>query len=375
MKKVLLVSHTSGLPGGPPDKFYAYLKDRYKVCRIIHPLFPTTNQKSIIHNGNKRLEFKIPALLQYSLESVYILFYWYKNFKNSKIDLAICFDSLAFLHIYLSRKFLRIGKIVFYNVDYSKQRFSNFLLNAIYQSITKFSYITCDYFFSFSNRFVEEIDPLRKYRYKHFALKTTIDFSIKRSIKKIPNSIIYAGMLDYGSIDFHPFLQALKRLKEENVPYYFDIYGKTDPKSKIQKEIRKLNLQDKIFFKGITDNQTLTQKILPHYTIGVAPYAAVWDESFPDYLFMKDDLGEKLVDYIGAGLPIISTRVNDSFKKIDENKIGFSVVSSKEWYQAIKSLLINKTLYKKFSKNAQIFARQYDTDTLLSPIFKEILHK
>lgn len=373
MKKVLLASHTSGLPGGPPDKFYTYLKNRYNVCKIIHPLFPTTNQKSSIDNGGKKFEFKIPALLQYSFESIYILFYWYKNFKNSKIELAICFDSLAFLHIYLIKKFLRIDKIVYYNLDYSKKRFSNSFINAIYQSITKFSYATCDYFFSFSNTFIEEVDPLKKYAYKNFALKTTIDFSVKVGVKKIPDSIIYAGVLDYGSIDFDPFLQALNRLNEENIPFCFDIYGKTDPQSKIQKEIRKLHLQDKIFFKGTIDNQILTEKILPRYTIGVAPYAATWDDDFPDYLFMNKDLTGKLVDYIGAGLPIVSTRINDSYKMIDENKIGFSVVSSNEWYQALKSLLINKALYKKFSKNALVFARQYDMNTLLNPIFKEIL--
>lgn len=373
MKRILLVSHTSGLPGGPPDKFYAYLKQRYSVSRVIHPLFPTTNQKSTILFGNKSLEFKIPALLQYPLEGLYTLFYWHKNIKSSKIDLAICFDSLAFLHIYFCKRFLRVDKIVFYNVDYSTKRFPNIFLNAIYQNITKFSYICCDYFFSFSNMFIEDMDPLRKYTYKNFTLKTTIDFSIKKGIKKISNSIIYAGILDYGSINFDPFLHALKRLKEEKIPFSFHIYGKTDPESKIQKKIKKLHLQDNIVFKGTTDNQTLTQKILPCYSLGVAPYATIWDDSFPDYLFMNKDLTGKLVDYIGAGLPIVSTRINGAFRMIDDNKIGFSVISSKDWYQAIRSLLVDKALHKKFSKNAYAFASGYDTDTLLRPIFKEIL--
>lgn len=377
MKVILLVSHVSETPGGPLDKFYLYLKEKYKVYRILHPISLTTKQKSSIDVGKKLILFKITPLFQYPLEGLYALVIWYKYFKIApKIDLAICFDSLAYFHTFLWKKILRIDKIVYYNVDYSKKRFSNFFMNTIYQAITKFSYITCDYFFSFSNKFLEEIDPLGKYSSKHVFLKPIIDLkSIKRGIKKNPGSLVYIGALDYGTTDFQPMLEALKRLKEENIIFRLDIYSKVKPNSPIRNAIKKFLLEDNIFFRGTVDNQTLSQKILPQYTIGVAPYATKSSSSSPDHAFMNKDLTGRLVEYIGAGLPIISTQITDAFRIIDEHKIGFSVVSSQDWYHAIKTLLTNRAVYKKFRNNAVAFAKNYDADMLLTPVFRKILYQ
>ena len=88
---------------------------------------------------------------------------------------------------------------------------------------------------------------------------------------------------------------------------------------------------------------------------------------------MNKGLTGKLVDYIGAGLPIISTRINDSFLLIDKNKIGFSVIDAGDWYKSIKTLFFDKSLYKAYSKNALRFAKNYDTDKLLEPVFRKIL--
>ena len=376
MKTVLLVSHVSTVHG-PPNKFYKYLKDKYKVYAIFHPMAPKDNQKSVICNGKKEFMFKIPPAIQYPSEGIYGLILWYKHFKlPPKIDLAICFDSLAYFHTYLSKIFLRIDKIAYYNVDYSKKRFSNVFMNAIYQYITKFSYVTCDYFFAFSNKFVEEVDPTGKYAYKHFAIKPTIDLkSIKRNIKKYPYSLVYAGSIDYGTINFSQLLEALSRLKKENISFILDIYGKTDTQSTIRNKIRALNLDDRIFFRGVLDNYILTSAILAKYTIGIASYATTSDAHTPDHSFMNKGLTGKLVDYIGAGLPIISTRINDSFLLIDKNKIGFSVIDADDWYKSIKTLFFDKSLYKIYSKNALRFAKNYDTDKLLEPVFRKILLK
>lgn len=373
MKTILLVSHVSETPGGPLDKFYAYLKEKYKVYRILHPILTTTDQKSAIDLGKKLIQYKIPSSLQYPLESLYTLVIWYRYFKTApKIDLAICFDSLSYFHTYLCKKILRIDKIVYYNVDYSKKRFSNIFMNSVYQSITKFSYITCDYFFSFRNKFVEEVDPDGKYSNKHIVISTIIDLkSIKKGLKKYSNSLVYAGTIDYGTIDFGPLLEALTRLDKENVPFTLDLYGVASSGNPLQKEVNKRHLNKKIFFRGAVDNELLTQELLPLYTLGVAPYTT--ERTSPDHAFMNQDLTGKLVDYIGAGLPIISTRINDSFRLIDENKIGFSVVTIQDWYYALKTLLAGKSVYKTYSKNALLFAKNYDADSILIPLFQSIL--
>lgn len=376
MKKILLVSHISDTPGGPFEKFRQYLQDKYILYKITHPISLNSEKKSTIDVGEKIFRFKIPSFLQYPLEGVYTLVIWYSFFKNpQKIDLAICFDSLAYFHTYLLKKLLGIEKIVYYNVDYSKKRFSNVIMNFIYHKITRFSYYTCDYFFSFNNKFIEEIDPAGKYSYKQINLKPLILLRPLPKLKKIPYSLIYIGAIDYRTTDFEPMFLALGRLRKENIAFRLDIYSNISSTSPIHDFIKKLSLEKNIFFKGTVDNITLTEKILPRYYIGVAPYATKDNPSSPDHAFMNKDLTGRVVEFIGAGLPVVGTRIIDEFRMIDNNKFGFSVISVNDWYRALKTLLKNEALYKDYSKNAYSFAKNYDASILLKPIFSKILQE
>ncbi len=374
MKTILLVSHVSETPGGPLEKFHQYLKNKSTVYKITHPITLTTAQESTIDFGKKIFQFKIPPFLQYLLEGMYTLRFWYAYFKKPpRINLAICFDSLSFFHILLCKKFLHIDTIVYYNVDYSKKRFSNFFMNSIYQLITKFSYYTCDYFFSFNNKFIDDIDPKGKYSYKQVILKPLILLKPLSSVKKILHSLIYIGAIDYQTTDFKSLFLALDHLKKENIVFRLDIYSNVSPTNPIYGIIKKLSLEKNIFFKGTVDNITLTEKILPRYCIGVAPYATKSNPSSPDHAFMNKDLTGRIIEFIGTGLPVVSTRLVEEFEMIDANKFGFSVLTPEEWYQSLKKLLTNEDLYKEYSKNAYSFAKHYDAETILPPVFKKIL--
>ena len=236
MKNILLVSHHSGSPGGPVDKFYDYLKEKNNIHFIKHPLWPDTNLLSIISDGKKEVSFKIYSKIQYLLEGIFVLYYWYKCFKkNKKIDLAICFDSLSFIHTFFLKHFLHVKKIAFYNLDYSKKRFSNPVMNLIYNKINIFSFRKCNFFFYLSKNFINAVDPYRKFSYKTYPIKTTVSLkSIDTRATKYTNSLIYAGVLDYESVNFDPLLKALKKLKNDNVDFRFDIYGKEGRKKTLR---------------------------------------------------------------------------------------------------------------------------------------------
>lgn len=377
MKVILLASHVSETPGGPFEKFYLFLKNRYTIYRIIHPISLSTQQKSKIDFKSKTKEFKIFPIFQYPLEGIYSLTNWLLHFKlPPQIDIAICFDSLSYFHLYMFKKIFRIKKIVYYNVDYSKKRFKNPVLNIIYKKITFFSFITCDYFFSFSNKFIDEVDPKGKYSSKHIPLKPLVDLSMMgKKRQRIKNSLLYIGSIDYATSDFGPLLSALKRLQKENISFRLDIYSKVHKESTLPKTVKKLGLEKNIFFKGTVDNETLTKKVLPRYMIGVAPYATLKSNKSPDHAFMNKDLTGRIVEYIAAGLPVVSTQLIEAFELIDKNEFGYSIVDPKDWYGGIKTLLTNPRTYKKLSKNALIFAKNYDARTILTPVFRGILGK
>lgn len=375
MKKILLVSHYSGSPGGPVDKFYEFLKRKNIIFSVRHPLWLNSSLPSVISNGKRNTTFKIYPHLQFPSEGIITAFFWYRYFgRPKKIDLAICFDSLSFLHIYILKSIFNVNKIVFYNIDHSQKRFNNILMNFIYQKINLFSYKKCDYFFSLYDTFVREIDSDKKYTYKNFIVKSTVNTStINTRLKKYKNSIVYAGVLDYNSVNFDPLLAALKKLNEDGNEFRFDIYGKEGANSELRKKIAKLHLEKFVFLKGVAENKILIEDILPRYKIGVCPYVTKKDSTAPDHVFLGSDLTAKLVDYIASGLPIVTTKINDSFARIEKNRFGFLVITAEDWYIAIKKLLEDKNLYAEYRSNALKFAKNYDERKVLDPIFKKIL--
>ena len=375
MKRVLLVSHYTGTPGGPVDKFYEFLKRENTVYDIRHPLWLNSNLPSIINDGQKETAFRIYSPIRYLLEGLITVFFWYRFFgRSKKIDLAICFDSLSFIHIFMLKFLFHVNKIVFYNIDYSRERFKNRVMNFIYQKISLFSYKKCDYFFSLYDTFIKEIDPKGTFAYKNYLVKTTVNTrSINTRLKKNKNYLIYAGVLDYGSVNFDSLLAALKKLKEDGVEFRFDIYGKEGPKGELRENIARFHLEEFVFLKGVVENKILIEEILPRYKIGVCPYATKRDSFAPDHVFLGSDLTAKLVDYIAAGLPVVTTEINDAFNMIEENKFGFLVNTTEDWYIAIKKLFINQTLYAEYKNNALKFAKNYDERKVLNPIFKKIL--
>ena len=54
------------------------------------------------------------------------------------------------------------------------------------------------------------------------------------------------------------------------------------------------------------------------------------------------------------------------------NKFGFLVDSPKKWCEAIKKLLLDKKFYKIYSSNALNFAKNYDEEKVLTPVFNKI---
>jgi len=372
MKNILLVSHYTDMPGVMDKLSLYFLKHNYSLVFALNPLNPKSSLKSVIKIDEREIKYKIFWSFQYIFEGI-IFFIKYKfNIKKTiKFDLTVCFDPLSFFHVFLLKRFLKVGKIVYYNVDFSTRRFRNRIANYIYLSLNKFAFRKCDYFLCLTNNFISHIDPSNKYSDKSFLLKHTVRLNNKlNNIKKIPNSIIYAGSL-YKTVDFNNLIKALELIKQKGIN--FDIYGDGEQKEYFKKLINNSTLKDNVNFKGVVDNETLFKEVLPQYMIGVCPYITRENNYEANHMFTGTDLTTKMVEYIGSGLPIVTTRLCDAFDVIERNKFGFLVYSSEEWYMAIKKLLLDKNLYAVYSANALNFAQNYDEEKVLTPIFDKIM--
>lgn len=376
MKNILLASHYAETPG-VVDKLALYFKKHNcSLFFILNPLFPSSSLQSILKLEKKEVKYKIFWPFQYFLEGLFAFIKFKTYFKEkNKFDLGLCIDPLSFLNVYIFKKFYQIDKLLYLNIDFSTQRFSNKLMNFAYLKINEFAYRKCDYFLYFTPKFIQYVDSDRYYIDKAFLIKHWIDTSsIKIQTKKKKNSIVFAGNLSY-SVDFKPLLSALQKIKKEKIDFVFDIYGEGELRKRLQGQVVKLGLEKNIFFKGVIDNKTLIQEILPIYMIGVCPYITKRNVTHFDHMFQGVDLTSKLVEYIAAGLPIITTKLYDAFQIIEKKKIGFLVKSTDEWYLAIKKLLSNYNLYLEYQRNALKFAENYDEEKVLNPIFKKYSRK
>jgi len=372
-RKILIASHASGTPGGPVEKLQSYLSKKNIVYTIKHPLYPKSSTKSEIYFNKKRFIFKLPFFIQYPLEGIITTFILLKH--RTPIDLAVCFDPLSFFNVYFFNFFYNVKKIIYYNLDYSITRFNNPFLNNIYHFLNRFAYEHCSYLFILRESILDKIDPGKKFRSKNFIVGQTVSSIRTRGKKNIKNnSILYAGAIG-NSVDFKPLITALVKLKKNKIFFNMDIFGKENDKGKLRKMILINKLEKNVFFKGPAEVNELTKKIIPNYKIGVSPYMLKKDKKSPDYLYQGSLIAAKVVDYIAGGLPVIATRVNPAFDDIEKYQFGFNAKTENDWFIAIKSLLTDQNLYKKYQKNALKFAKKFDENIVFGPIFKKILEE
>lgn len=376
MKNILLVSHYTETMG-VMDKLASYFsRHNYSLFFILNPLNPKSLLSNKIKFGSKEIKYKLPWMIQYLLEGGLAVYKFKTNFKiKTEFDLAICFDPLSFINTYIFRKFYKIKKIVYYNVDFSIRRFNNRAINYIYLLINIFAYRKCDYFFYLTENFIKKIDLFGKYSDKSFLLRHSVNIKKNvNNIRKIPNSIIYAGSLsNTNAADFTDLIKALELIKRNDIDFVFDLYGEGEQKSYIKEIVNKSMVRKNINFKGVVANNILIEKILPKYKIGVCLYITEKKNSIADYMFNGTDLTTKIVEYIACGLPVVSIRLYDAFNIIKKNEFGFLVKDRIEWDIALTKLLTDIHLYNFYSKNAFNYARNYDEKKILNPVLDKIL--
>lgn len=338
-------------------------------------MFPRSPLGSVVKTGEKEIRYKILWPLQFILEGIIFNVRYLINFKiKRKFNLAICFDPLSFIHTYLSKKILQIDLIIYFNVDFSTKRYGNNIANFIYLLLNRFAFRKCDTFFSITRDFLEKIDPAGDYAHKTFLLKHTVNIVHPVSVSRIPNSIVFVGSLSH-TVDFKNLLKALEMLKNDSIDFVFDIYGTGHQKEELENLIHDSPIGPAVHFQGVVNNEVLLQQVLPKYMIGVCPYITREHHYETDHMFNGTDLTTKIVEYIGSGLPVITTRLYDAFDVIEKKRFGFIVQSPDEWYTALKKLLVDGKLYEEYRSDALNFAQNYDEEAVYTPIFTKILGK
>lgn len=147
-------------------------------------------------------------------------------------------------------------------------------------------------------------------------------------------------------------IRAAKILISENKNIIFIVIGNGLEKNNLEKEIKKLNLENNFFLLGSKNN---AKQYLPAFDIFCLSS-------------VKEGLSYTLIEALSAGLPVVTTDVGGNSEIIENNENGILVQSKKplDIAEAIEKLLNNPELKNKFNKNNLTKAKQFSLEKMIS---------
>ena len=124
--------------------------------------------------------------------------------------------------------------------------------------------------------------------------------------------------------------------------------------------------------------------------IGLEKEKIVWDEKtevaniqsfdvgimpLPDEPFTRGKCGYKLIQYMGAGLPLVASPVGVNTQIVEQGKTGFLASSKEEWVQALVTLYTNAELRKNMGKAGRQKVETAYSLQVTAPTLVDILQK
>ena len=350
-----------------------YLKDKVRKVVLIAQPFPEYNHRfsylSIFENGIrvKSEKFYIPAgpsLLQF-LYHILLLYYLLFFKAGVNFDLCIAMENLSFNALYPLRLVRLIRRLVYYSIDFVPKRFSNVVLNKIYQLMDKSGFKYSD------NAWVMTEEQFNKRSVLGINISNSIPVTIvpigydieKINVNPIEKinfySIIYAGALR-ESTGPELAIKTVPLLIKSYPKIKLTIIGSGKDSDKLQKLIRNLKLNKFIDFKGYIANFYELTNILAKSSIGLAPYKPI-QESFS---YFSDP--SKLKLYMCCGLPVITTDMTTMSDLISKTGSGLIInYSEKSLASAISYLLENRKRYLTYKNAAIKLSPKFDINHIL----------
>lgn len=385
---ILIVSHFTIKEGETTEVFPGnirnfLLKKIGKVVYIDHPFIKSqgissdfiSSQIRIYEDGLKTNQLTSPALrLPSIILFIYQLFLtiFFIIIKPTKYDLCIACDNLSLISVFIFRKIGIIKRLVYYTVDYSPKRYSNFFLNDLYQYTDKLASRISDInWVAVENMMEAKVQNGLNLKISSPFQVVPIGFSrdnipIKPTEKVNRFNLIFVGML-FEKQGLQLVIEILPELIKKYPKIELTIIGSGPFENKIKKSVLLNKLKNNVKFTGYINNHQEIVKYLTDYGgIGLAPYIP----AIGDYTYYADPSKIKL--YLLCGLPVITTSVPPIAKEIAKNKAGIVVKYSKSSLMDSICTLLDEKRYSKIRNSALKMANNYDTNLLLSKAFQRL---
>lgn len=171
------------------------------------------------------------------------------------------------------------------------------------------------------------------------------------------NVMVYVGTVsDWSGLDL--VIKSIPAIKKEVPDIKLVIIGEGDYLKNLKERSKEIGVSNNIEFIGKKEYITIP-KILSKCKIGLAVY--------PKNNLMKYAFTLKLIEYMAAGLPVITTDIGDGAQIIKGSNSGFIVDYTIESFSnAVIRLVKDDNLRNSMSKNGIKYAKKFDWNNLAS---------
>ncbi len=292
---------------------------------------------------------------------------------KDKFDIYIGLEAINAIAGIILRKIGIVEKVCYYVSDYSPNRFKNKLVNSVYLWLDRIAAKNADFIWDVSlamqpARISAGLSPQQSAPviYVPNALfKEQLLFV--PSEKREKNSICFVGTLGLENgpdLAIEAMCDVVKKIPDAKL-HIIGGGGQGFEKEYLEKLVKKHKLEKNVQFYGFISDVKKISNIIKNFQLAVAPYKMI-----PGSHRLYGD-ATKIRQYLGAGLPVITTSVPPLGKEAE--KIGAALVikdRKKELAQAIISLLKDGEKIQKMTESARKFALHNTWDNTYSKALK-----
>lgn len=157
--------------------------------------------------------------------------------------------------------------------------------------------------------------------------------------------------------------EILERTVQQGISASLSIIGRGSERPSLEKHFARRGLSKFVTFHGFVADQVHVDDLLALGTIALAPYQQESDSFVP-----FADSG-KYKAYLGAGLPIVTTRVSPFSAELERQGAAVLCQSVAELSSAVEQLSRNPSYWKTVHEQAMIMRKAYDWESIFCDLF------
>lgn len=367
--KFAFLSHeTEGLTGYP-EILGNYLREG--GVRLAHIRFPfhVSQTKSIWiehYDGKKLLSrkrswirFYRPQILSFVKDFLWVMLWGWKEVRGA--DFVVATNNLMGFAALLLRKMGIIKRFTYMMIDYSPRRFSNPVIERIYVMLDRLVTVNADSVWPIAYSMLDgrvQAGRVRADQVKKVfecPMGTYSDIVFANGVPAFDKrDLVFVGNPRATNVRADFLIELARHLKSKGEKFRLIFVGPGET-AHLKKMADDLGVGDCVVFRGSIPDLVDLERFLAACGMGLAPYDPYLKDNFSKFA----DPG-KIKNYLGCGLPVISTTVPPIAQELQDTGAGVIADMTVEDYGAkIMALWRDDVAYTRARKESRRLGERY----------------